>query len=310
MEVEKKLVGVVCLFGEANAGKSSLLNKIIGKKVSITSFKPQTTRHSIRGVYNDSESQIVFVDTPGVHKSMHRGAMRQFIKREIIEGVGDSDHSVLVLDAKKIIDSEDPLQGIKATLREAGLEQRVPEIIVINKIDIIDQRQILPIISIITSEVFSRETTECIPVSAKTGEGIEVLKKALKDRLERGELLVESEEVSLESDEVFTAEIVREKAFLLLKQELPYRLGVVCRGIEDGAELMTIYADILVERSSQKAIVIGKGGEMLQKIGKNARLELERIYGMKVCLKLLVKVEERWTESEEGIRKLGYQRAV
>lgn len=309
-EITEKLVGVVCLFGEANAGKSSLLNKIIGKKVSIATYKPQTTRHSIRGVLNDADSQIVFVDTPGVHKTMHRGAMTRFLRTEIRDGVGNSDIPLLVLDAQKIIDAEDPLQGIKQTLREAMPGDAVPEIVLINKIDLIDQRQILPIISILTSEVFSPESTDIIPLSAKSGEGLNTLLKVLKSRLTKGPLLVEEDIFTEESDEVFSAEIVREKAFLLLKEELPYRLGVVCRGFEDGDSMITINTDLLVEKDSQKAIVIGRGGEMLKTIGTQARIELEKIFGMKVCLKLHVKVEEKWTETEAGIRKLGYLKAI
>lgn len=308
-EIEKK-VGVVCLFGEANAGKSSLLNKIVGKKVSIATFKPQTTRNSIRGVFNDAESQVVFVDTPGVYRAMHAGAMTRYMRQEIRDSVHSSDIPILVLDAKKIIDSENALQSIKTTLNEAMGGEQVPEIVIINKIDLIDQRQLLPIIALLTAEVFKSDQTDCIPVSAKTGEGIQVLLKALKSRLSTGPLMFEEDVYSDEPDETFFAEIVREKAFLLLKEELPYRLGVICRGQEEKDNLLSIFMDILVEKNSQKAIVIGKGGEMLKTIGTNSRLELEKIFGTKVCLKLHVKVEEKWTESDEGLRKLGYQRAL
>ncbi len=306
----EKKVGVVCLFGEANAGKSSLLNKIIGKKVSITTYKPQTTRNSIRGIFNDEGSQIVFVDTPGVYRAMHRGAMTSFMRHEIRDSVSTSDIPVLVLDAQKIMTSRSAVESIKTTLKEALGGGEVPEIVVINKIDLIDQRQLLPIIALLTSEMFPAEKTDCIPVSARTGEGVAEFVKALQSRMEIGPLMFEDDIYSEESDETFYAEIVREKAFLLLKEELPYRLGVVCRGQEESDSMLSIFMDILVEKSSQKAIVIGKGGEMLKTIGTNARVELEKIFGTKVCLKLHVKVEEKWTESDEGLRKLGYQRAL
>jgi len=188
--------------------------------------------------------------------------------------------------------------------------EKTPDAIIINKIDKVERLKLLPLIKLISEHVntlYDSSKIEYLPISAKTLEGMPMLLEKLKSRCEQGPLMFPKDTVTVQSDEQFASEIIREKAFLFLKQELPYGVAVICRSWEGDDKFETIFADIIVEKDSHKGIVLGKGGKMIQDIGSAARKELERIYGSKFVLKLFVRVEEDWTRSIHGLRKTGYE---
>lgn len=307
-------VGVVSFIGLANAGKSTLVNALVGSKVSIVTNKAQTTRQRVLGIKTDEDSQLVFIDTPGFFTRTYRGEMAQFLKKEISEGVEGVDFLAVVIDAAAVINSPDKIMLLFSNLKNLqalkGLtSEKTPDAIIVNKIDKIDKRKLLPLIKLLSEHVnslYESKEIEYIPISAKTKEGLPLLLEKIKSKCEPGYLMYPQDMVSVQSDEQFAAEIIREKAFIYLKQELPYGVAVVCRGWQSGANLETVYADIIVDKESHKSIVLGKGGKMLQDIGSQARRDLERIYGSKFLLKLFVRVEEGWTRTVNGLQKTGY----
>jgi GTP-binding protein Era len=311
MNLEKRKIGYITLYGPANAGKSTLANKLLGKKVSIVSPKPQTTRRRIIGVRTTDSSQLILIDAPGFFKKTDRGEFFKFLSQEIIQGLESADVKILMLDVTKVLSLKTEDQELTEESVYNYLDKQTflntaytPDIIVLNKIDNINQRDLLSVIGILSTKIFP-SVTSYIPISAKSGEGIQTLVKEIEGKLEFGELLYPEDYITEESDLQFAAELVREKAFMLLSQELPYSLATNCIEWTEEKGLNKIMVDILVEKDSHKGIVIGQGGSMLKKIGEQARLELEKIYGEKVFLKLFVKVEENWTLTKQGIQKIG-----
>jgi GTP-binding protein Era len=292
------LSGFVAIIGPPNSGKSTLLNRFVGQKLAITSPKPQTTRNRILGIYHGDGCQIVFVDTPGMHrtrsalhKSMVSSARTSLQEVDIIllvVGLGEADHRDEVMDIVRVL---------KKTAR--------PVLLAINKIDLIKKENLLPLIeSYDTLGSFDA----IIPLSALYGDGVEILREELRKRLSAGPQFFPPEMVTDKSKGFLIAEVIREKIYYATRGELPYSSAVVVEEIEEEEKrnLLRVRAVIYVEKASQRGIILGKGGSLIKTIGKNARLDLERMFSKKVYLELFVKVEKNWTQDTRSLRKLGY----
>jgi GTP-binding protein Era len=292
------LSGFIAIVGPPNVGKSTLLNAFLGQKIAITSPKPQTTRNRIMGVYNEDDCQMVFIDTPGIHptKSLLHKSMVGSAKASL----GEVDIVLLVVGLEEAVDSDD-LKIILGALRRAGK----PAILAINKIDLIKKERLLPLIE---SHSKLHRFTSIIPISALYGDGLETLRAELKKRLPPGPRFFPPEMRTDKSEEFLIAEIIREKIYHETREELPYSSAVVVERLEEDTEgnLLTIMAVIYVEKASQKGMIIGKNGTMIKRIGREARIEMERIFSLKVYLELFVKVQKKWSSDTRSLRRLGY----
>jgi GTP-binding protein Era len=288
--------GFVALVGRPNAGKSTLLNRLVGQKVAIVSDKPQTTRTRILGVRNGDGGQIVFIDTPGIHRPLHRLNVRMV--DVAVQSISQADVVCAVADASEAIGGGDQYL---ATLLGRG---SVPTVLALNKIDRVAKPALLPLI-----ERWSRlaRLEEIVPVSALTGENEEVLLQALLRHLPEGEPLYPADYLTDQPERAYVAEIVREKVLRHTRDELPFSSAVIVDRFEDADErgLMRLFCTILVERESQKPIVIGRGGAMIKQIGTEARQELERFFDAKVFLDLRVKTRAGWREDPRMLDEIG-----
>lgn len=298
--------GTISLVGETNAGKSTLLNALLREKVSIVSPKPHTTRHRVLGVMNREQGQLVFVDTPGFTKAKSSNELAKFVQRELRDGAQGVDVTVLVLDVIPMARGKRSVTDVIAQYSSRRMQP--PAIVVLNKVDVVRKDILLPVIAKLSEElpkVFDM-TPQILPMSALQSDGVEALERLLFAEVPKGPRLFPEDAVSDQTEEFFVSEIIREKIFLLLQQELPYSAAVQLDHWVDEDTLQRISARIIVERESQKAIVIGKGASRLKEIGQLARLELEKIFGCKVFLELLVRVEPEWTQSAHGLSRVGY----
>jgi GTP-binding protein Era len=291
--------GFAALAGRPNVGKSTLLNALLGQKVSIVSPKPQTTRTRIHGVLTRPGMQIVFVDLPGIHAKQPK-AINRYMNRTALASLADSDVNLFVIEALRWTEED---ERVLAELKAAGR----PIMLVINKVDRAQPRaRLLPFI-----EELSRKAdfAEVVPLSALKRSNLERLPQLIASHLPESPHLYPPEQVTDASDRFMAAEIVREKLTRRLQEELPYGLVVEIEGIgeaEDEPGKLIVQAVIWVERTGQKAIVIGKGGELLKEIGREARLDMKRHFGRPVHLELWVKVREDWSDDENALRKFGY----
>jgi GTP-binding protein Era len=292
--------GFVALVGRPNAGKSTLLNRLVGEKLAIVSDKPQTTRNRISGVRNYPDGQVVFVDTPGVHRPIHRLNVRMV--DTALQALREVDVVVAVVDA-----SEPPGGGdrfVMETLRQV----KIPRVLALNKVDLIDKPDLLPRI-----ERYDRQVgfADIVPVSAKNGENIDRLERVLLSHLPDGEPLYPEDYLTDQPERFFVAELVREQVLGHTHAELPFASAVVVDRFEepDAKGLLRLFCTILVERESQKPIVVGRGGAMIKTIGTAARLELERFFDAKVFLDLRVKVRADWREDDRMLDELGLPKA-
>ena len=288
--------GLVAIVGPPNAGKSTLLNVLLGQKISIVTPKPQTTRNRIIGILNDPSYQIVLLDTPGLHKA--RKPLNQEMVKIAVASLSEVDVVLFLIDISL------PIADKQASPIDYLESSKVPAILVLNKIDLLDKKQVLPMI-----ETYRKiyPFAAIIPVSALLNNGTDLLLKELLRLLPAGPKFY-PEDIPTDATERFiVAEIIREKIFLLTGQEIPYSTAVVIESFkeEEGRKLITIHATIFVEKSSQKAIIIGRKGSKLQQIGKNSRQDIEKLLGQKVLLKLWVKVHKNWTKDMRFIRDLG-----
>jgi GTP-binding protein Era len=281
--------GFVSLVGLPNAGKSTLLNRLVGTKLAIVSDKPQTTRNRILGVRNHPGGQVVYLDTPGIHRPVHRMNIRML--DAALDAMRDADVVGIVLDV-----TQTPGGG-QRHLIELIKKQDRPVLLILNKIDLVAKRKLLPIID---EWQHVREFAAIVPVSAVTGDGVEALEQAVLDHLPEGEALYPEDYLTDQPERFFAAEIVREQVLRHTHAELPFSTAVVVDQFEEPDEggLLRLYCSILVERDSQKPIVIGRGGEMIRAIGTAARLELERFFDTRVFLDLHVKVRGEWREDD------------
>lgn len=292
--------GVVALTGRPNAGKSTLLNRVLGHKVSIVSAKPQTTRNRIVGILNDARGQIAFLDTPGVHKPLHRLNVRMM--DHVRSALTEADVIALIVDASEDFGKGDQFV-VEMVAKEKEHNPDAKRIVLLNKIDLLKKHKLLPLMERYHAfGIFD----EIIPISASTGEGVDALTDLLFKTVAPGEALYPKEDYTTQPERFFAAEIVREKLLHHTSQELPYTTAVhVERFEEDEAtNFITIFATIFVERDSQKGIVLGKQGAMIKRIGTEARQELESILGAKVHLDLHVSVHQDWRDDTRFLGEL------
>ena len=288
--------GIVAIVGRPNVGKSTLVNAVVGQKVAIVSDKPQTTRRGIHGILTTEEFQVAFTDTPGFHKPRTLlGSRLNEIVGESTEGV---DAIVLVVDAASGVGRGDAFV-YERQLAPAPCRR----LCAVNKIDAVRGRRELPQLA---AAAALGDFDEIVPVSAKTGNGVDVLLGLIVERLPEGPLLYPAEEITDEPLDVRLAEVVREKALELTREELPHSIAVVVEDLEREGDLTRLHATVIVERDSQKGIVIGKGGEMLKRIGTRARQEMEPLLGTKVFLELHVKVLKEWQRDPKALQRLGF----
>jgi GTPase len=294
---EKKFqTGFVSLVGKPNVGKSTLLNAVLGQKVSIVSQKAQTTRNRILGIYNSSDSQILFLDTPGFHQG--ENALNRFMMEQALSACENVD---LILF---LVEPSDKIEDFTRQLLETLVGNRVPTVLVINKIDLFPREKLLPIMKNY-AEAFGFD--EIIPVSALKGKGVEELVSALKRRLPEGPALYPQDMISDLPERFFAAEIVREQILKFTHKEIPYGTAVYIETFkEKDQSLVEIEAVIVVERDSHKKIILGHKGKMIRMIGENARREIEKFLDTRVYLKTFVKVEKNWTRSLGKMKEFGY----
>ena len=292
------LSGFIAIIGPPNVGKSTLLNRFLGKKIAITSPRPQTTRNRILGIYNEDDCQMVFIDTPGIHQT--RTLLHESMVRSAKASLGEVDIILLVVGLEEAGHS-DELDTIVRLLKKIAK----PAILAINKIDLIKKERLLPLI-----ESYSKLhcLDSIVPISALYGDGVETLREELKKRLSPGPQFFPPDMLTDKSEEFLIAEIIREKIYLETREELPYSSAVMVERLEEDSErnLLIVMAVIYVEKASQKGMIIGKDGRMIKKIGRNARMEIETIFSLKVYLELFVKVEKKWSSDTRSLRRLGY----
>ncbi len=308
-ELHPTRCGVAVLIGRPNAGKSTLINQLLGDKLSIVSPKPQTTRDRIQGVYTDEHIQAVIIDTPGVHDAWTE--LNKAMVRKSREAASDADVVLWVEDmtviAGRIRAKEELLDdnslAMLAMLREAGK----PVIFVPNKVDLVPPPMLLPLL-----ERISKELTlfAAVPLSALNGKGVEGLKAELRRALPEASPLYPTDQWTAVSERFLCAEIIREKIFHLTEQEVPYATAVEIEKFDESEretrELCKINAVIIVERPQQKAIIIGKGGDMVKKIGTLARQDMQKMLGCRVHLEIFVKVEPEWSKTTQGLKRVGF----
>ena len=277
-------------------GKSTILNRLVGQKVSITSQRPQTTRHRILGIKTDEQAQIVFVDTPGLHARQTR-AMNRYLNRAAVDSLRDVDVVIFVVEGTRWQEDDD-------WVLEKLSQLTCPVILAINKIDrVADKTDLLPQLEVLSGK---REFAELIPICAKKGDHLQQLECAVRDRLPESPPCYSEDQVTDRSERFLAAELVREKLFRKLGEEIPYGLTVEIERFRTEKKTLHIYALIWVEKESHKPIVIGNKGERLKEVGREAREDMQRVFRRKVFLQLWVKVKEGWADDERALRSLGY----
>jgi len=288
--------GFVSIIGRPNVGKSTLLNAIIGEKIVITSNKPQTTRNRIQGIHNIPDGQIIFIDTPGIHTSHSR--LNKSMVDVAMSAVSGVDLLLLVVEASAPVDT-----GIVADVL-AGVA--TPVVLVINKVDLLPDKRVL--LDRINSWTSLHNFHEIVPVSAGTGDGVALLVDTISRYLPEGHQLFPDDILTDMPEKFIVAEMIREKVFRLTRDEVPYSTAVEVESfVERPNGVIAIAAAIILERTTQKGIVIGKQGEMLKKIGSQARHDIERLLDTRIFLELFVKVEENWSERPSKLREYGYE---
>jgi len=290
--------GYVAIIGRPNVGKSTLINRILGQKLCITSRRPQTTRHRILGIKTEESSQLIYVDTPGIHEDDGKRAMNRYMNRAAASSIDDVDVVLFVVE------------GLKWTNEDIGVLKRLkndakaPVILVLNKIDnLADKAELLPRVQELSQEF---NFAEVVPISARKGINVEHLEQEIIKLVPEGDMIFPEDQFTDRSSRFLAAELVREKLFRHLGQELPYSITVEIEQFKEDNGMFRINAAIYVERSGQKNIVIGKKGELLKAVGKDARIEMEQLFGCKVFLELWVKVREGWSDNERMLKNLGY----
>ena len=289
--------GYVAIIGRPNVGKSTLINRVLGQKLCITSRRPQTTRHRILGFKTDDDSQLIYVDTPGLHID-DKKAMNRYMNRAAASSIDDVDVILFVVDGMNWTDEDEKV------LERLKVSAKAPVILVINKMDkLADKEVMLPHIQKLSAQF---EYANVFPISARKGMNLDELEKQIKQLVPEGDLIFPEDQITDRSSRFLAAELVREQLFRHLGQELPYSITVEIEQFDDEKDLYRIGAVIYVERDGQKAIVIGKKGDLLKSVGKDARIEMESLFGHKVFLRLWVKVREGWGDNERMLKNLGY----
>lgn len=291
--------GTVAIIGRSNVGKSTLLNRLLGEKISIVSSKPQTTRTRVMGIVHAEGAQIAFLDTPGLHKPDH--LLNRRMVRAALETLEDADVLYMLMEATSRPGPGD-LSAIKY-MKEALAKQPRPVILVMTKIDLVNKQKMLPVLDQY-AQLFA--WTEVVPVSAQVNDNVERLLAVTVPYLPSGEGLYGEDVVTDQTMRTLAAEMIREKIIQATEDEVPYATAVEIDEFVEEGRLAKIRASIMVERETQKGILIGKQGERLKSIGTQARLDMEKVFGMKVFLELWVKVRKDWREDEQALVQLGY----
>ncbi|HEY6212521.1 MAG TPA: GTPase Era [Vicinamibacterales bacterium] len=286
--------GFVSLIGRPNAGKSTLLNRLVGTKIAIVSDKPQTTRNRILGVRNYENAQVVYLDTPGIHRPLHRMNVRMV--DAAVETVREVDILGVVVDA-----TERAGKGTQFVL-DLAKDAKAPVFLILNKIDLMKRMRLLPII-----DEYSKRGhfAEIVPVSAATGENVDRLERLIVERLPEGEPAYPPDYLTDQPERFLAGEIVREKLLQFTRDEIPFSTAVVVERFDETKEMLKLHCSIVVDRESQKPIVVGRGGAMIKQIGTAAREELERFFETKVFLDLRVRVKEEWREDDRVLKDIG-----
>jgi len=285
--------GFVNIFGKPNAGKSTLLNALVGEKLAIVSFKAQTTRHRIKGILTTDDYQIIFSDTPGIIEPKYK--LHEKMMQAVKGSLEDADVALLIVDVR------DDLQETNEVF--SSLKLKVPAIVIINKADVADGETIRQ-----AKEFFSQQPycKEVVIISALKKKGIEELLKSILDLLPEGEPFYEGDNLSDLPTKFFVGELIREKIFYLYQDEIPYHSTVLVQEFKEKQTLIKITADIILQRETQKGIVLGEGGKMIKQLGTEARKDIEQFLGRKVFLELFVKVRPKWRDNELQLREYGY----
>ncbi len=293
-----KKTAFIAIVGKPNVGKSSILNKILKQKIAIVSSKPQTTRTRIMGVLTENDTQLVFIDTPGLHNP--RNSLDKYMLRSVNESVAGVDVCVLVVEANKDI-SQEELQ-----LTEKFKSMDIPAILAVNKIDTLKDKSVLAKQISDLSELYDFESI--VPCSAQTGSGMDDLKSELNKLAYESDFMFDEDTLTDQPERVIAAEIIREKLLRLLDKEIPHGSAVFVERMKERTDsnIIDIDAVIYCERDSHKGIIIGKGGSMLKKIGTYARQDMEKFFDCKINLQIWVKVKEDWRNRENILRSLGY----
>ncbi len=291
--------GFVAIVGRPNAGKSTLVNRLVGQKVAIISPRPQTTRNRIQGIVHRSDAQVVLIDTPGMHKPAT--VLGREMMGEVEQALDGNDIVALLLDASEKFGAGDRW-ALERVARSNGVRFLLP-----NKIDVIPKSRLLPLID---SCRRACEFVEVIPISALTGDGVPLLLEKLVEHLPIGAPYFPADQFTDQPERFLAGEIIREKVIASTYNEVPHAVAVLVESFEEGASLVRIHATIHVERDGQKGIVIGRGGETLKKIGTTARRELEILLGVKIFLELHVKVQRDWRDNPARVRQLDWRRQL
>ena len=292
-----KRCGYVAIVGRPNVGKSTLLNYLLRQKISITSRKPQTTRHQVLGIKTDGPNQVIFVDTPGLHKSAGK-AINRYMNRAATAAIKDVDLVLLVVDRTAWTDEDE-------MVLQQVLQSGLPTILVVNKVDLLaDKSELLPHLEVLAAKA---EFAAILPLSALQRHNIEELESEILNFLPESVHLFPEDQITDRSQRFLAAEIVREKIMRQLGDELPYAVTVEIEDFSQDGNVLHIAALILVETKGQKKIVIGEGGSRLRAIGTEARTDMEPLFDSKVMLRLWVKVKAGWSDDERALRSLGYE---
>lgn len=289
--------GFVAIIARPNVGKSTLLNRLVGQKIAITTPVAQTTRKNIKGIYSDSDSQIIFIDTPGIHKPLNK--LGEALSEQSKSVLDDVDLILFLVDAQ-----DEAGRGDKWIVENYLKDTKTPILLVLNKVDLIKDLAKRELNTYSYKSLFGK-SLDTVKVSAKTGRNVDDLIEKIKNYLPLGQKLYDEDEVTDQNMREIASEIIREKIIFATKDEIPHSVAVVIENYKEEENIDKISAQIIVSNESQKKILIGKGGSMLKKIGTNARLELEKIVDKKVFLELFVKVVKNWQKDDNFIKSLG-----
>lgn len=285
--------GFVNIFGKPNAGKSTLLNALIGEKMAIVSHKVQTTRHRIKAILTEKDYQVIFSDTPGIIEPKYK--LHEKMMLAVKSSLEDADVALLITDVRE--------NAEESHIIFSSLKHKVPAIVVLNKADMVNAEQLKSTAAFFTAQPYCKKT---VAISALKKTGIDDLLKAILEYLPQGEPFYATDELSDLPTKFFVGEIIREKIFLLYGDEIPYHSTVLVQEFKEKTTLTKIRAEIIVQRETQKAIILGSGGAMIKKIGTDARKEIEAFLGRKVFLELFVKVRPKWRDNEMQLKEYGY----
>jgi GTP-binding protein Era len=295
MSIEAFRTGFIAIVGRPNVGKSTLMNRLIGQKISITSRKAQTTRHRITGIHTDAHTQFIFVDTPGF-QTQHQNALNRVMNKSVTHALKEVDVVLFLIEGTRFDERDRKVIPLLPADR--------PVLLVINKVDRLeDKNSMLPFIQEMAKEY---NFAAIVPVSAKQGTQMDVLLDAIRAHLPEGAPMFGEDEVTDRSERFLASEIIREKIFRLLGEEVPYSVSVMIEKFEMDGSMRRIHAAILVDKANQKAIIIGKGGEKLKEISTQARKDMEKLFDGKVFLETWVKVKGGWADDERALKSLGY----